>query len=725
MTITETRDTMPQRGFTLIEMLIAVALLLLIVSIFGQIFSIATGTIRTQRGISVNDQKARTLDVIIRGDLAKISYKPIPGEDGITPMIGDFIADNSLTPPFNDNDNRLAFDGTLGNHPNMQGYFYISENDPSNDTDDVLQFTVQASVDDDPFFVKAISLPTWTTLTTGNDHPDFDDAVLDNETATSRQAEIAYFMRNGILYRRVMAVRDPLFDEPSSNPNLQPTRILSSSTFEDLFLNSYPASPANNFYTDFDFSAHFDTTAGHVKFNSMADLNDPRNRFGHYRGTYSTMEDSASVSPGFPREYVGSGTGSRFFGRYSHEETSALTFAYPQIQAGTQAQHPLLRNFSAAQAANFEADGRLDDVYAGSRIGEDIIMTNVLSFDVEVWDEALGQFADLGHGRLNSAGTQLISSPDVNEDGIADGDYAYFQYDSNDNGNPLLSTGPDVRDPVIGNKLYGDPHAVSISNQAGPASGDARHFTFDTWSNDLHIAGIGSNAGENIPSDSASPAASPGNASAQPPIRTLKYQVYRSGVAVAGQPSLPLGSENPTPWQFQPNLSTPAGRLQQAIRNTHAVRWQPGLQIKVGDVVVPSYTTIFQTPNGSDPNRKEFYHQFIPDTHRDIIAFRAKKIIEDSATADGFVTTVSEPFWNQIGGYEVEYVSGSINSVRPVAVNYQVSNPTSQIETGADEKIEWEKILNIQPLKAIKLTILFRDVGSDQVRQLSIVHALN
>ncbi|WP_459555775.1 PilW family protein [Lacunimicrobium album] len=704
-------------GFTLLEMLISVGLLLMIISIFGQIFSIATTTIRKQRGIGVNDQKARTIDVIVRGDLSNISYKPIPGEEGITPMIGDFIADNALPLPFNENDAQLAFDGTVGPHPNMQGYVYISENDPNNDTDDVFQFTTQVSVDNEPYYVKATAINSWTTSVTGNDHPDFDDNILDNETSVSRQAEIVYYMRNGNLYRRVMAVRAPGFD---LNNDQQPTRIVPGSppTTEDLFANLYPA--ANNFYNDFDFSGRFDPS-GHVKFNTMADLSDPRNRFGHYLGAGGTLQDGTAVTQGFAREFIGSGTGSRFFGRYTHEETSDVSFKYPQgvLPPGNASVHPMLRTYNGPQVAAYEASGRLNSVYPGPRVGEDILMSNVLSFDVKVWDDALGQFMDLGHGIYNPARTQLIETEDIHEaiqaggDGVADGDYAYFQFDSNDTGNALLPSSD--MDPVLGNKLYGDPHSTVINNNAG-----SRHFTFDTWSNMLPI---GSNVGENIPSHpGASDAVSSNNASSQAPIRPLKYPVYRLPSATG----LPFGAEDPTRWTKDPTTLT---NLDLAIRSTHAVRWQRDLYIKAGDVVVPSYNTEYT--DGSDPaNPKLFTHKYLADTHRDIIAFRAKRIIQ-AAGGNGYVRTINgnEPFWNQIGGYiatidpSIMPPANNVVAASPITVNYQVSNPTTQFETGTGGTIEWEKILNIQPLKAVKLTIQFRDVGSDQVRQLTLVHA--
>ncbi len=723
-------------GFTLIEMLISVALLLIIVTIFGQIFSIATNAIVTQRGIGVNDQKARTLDVTMRADLDNISYKPLAGDDGIIPMIGKFTPGPSNATPFDQNINEVEYNGDIIDEA-MQGYFYISENNPDDDTDDVLAFTTLASSDEEPYYVNAINLASWTSTLTGNDHPDFDDGVLDNGTATSRKAEVCYFLRNGILYRRVLAIREPLFDNPpyetSGIRDGQPTKI--TATAEDLFLNNYPA--ARNFYSDFDFSARHDAATNHVKFNStLEQLSDPRNRFGHlhaadYFATTNYRRD------GLPREFVGTGTAALFMGRYTQEETSSINFKYPQ-QNPAAASHPIVRTYAAVDLTNFETSGRLNTVYNGTRIGEDILMTNVLAFDVEVWDDAIGQYVDLGHGIDADNNGVVDSGVDVNNDGRWDGDYAFWQYDINqpyvDSSNAAVADAD--TDLVFGNKLYGDPAAkvygnnplrgTAADNPGATAADDvAWHYTFDTWHYDVNV---GSNTGIGLPY--AQPAND--NATYQPPIRTLRYPVYHQGLN--GGNGIPKGVEDNAPWLT--NTPTPD---QQNLRKAYAVRWQAGLEIRNGDIVVPPYQDRFFIPNGqgeyvavvsgnpistvgglpANANGNFYFYSFVPQTHRDIVAYRAT-VLASGATAGYATTTVGgEPAWKQIGGYQQEYINGTGQAVAHEGIEALSKN--SQTKDG----ILWEKIYNVQPLKSIRITLQFRDVGSDQVRQLSIVHAMN
>ena len=66
-------------GFTLVEMLVSVALVLLMMSLFASIFSMASGSVSTQRGISNHDQKARALTTLIKGDFSHRTQRyPLP-----------------------------------------------------------------------------------------------------------------------------------------------------------------------------------------------------------------------------------------------------------------------------------------------------------------------------------------------------------------------------------------------------------------------------------------------------------------------------------------------------------------------------------------------------------------------------------------------------------------------------------------------------------------------
>ena len=111
----------PRHGFTLVEMLVAVALVLLMMTMFTSIFQMATNSVSKQRVIAETDQRARSLTTILRADFAKRSMRTcfpyLPNESSSTSMV-----------PFG----------------NRTGYVYISCNDPASGQDDLIQFSVDA-----------------------------------------------------------------------------------------------------------------------------------------------------------------------------------------------------------------------------------------------------------------------------------------------------------------------------------------------------------------------------------------------------------------------------------------------------------------------------------------------------------------------------------------------------------------------------------------------------
>lgn len=178
------RPSSPRRGFTLLEMLVVVALVVLMMTIFVSIFAAATGAITVSRKLQGLDQSLRNIDGTIRRDLAGITAR--------------------LTPPLNP-DNNL-------------GYFEYGENAfadaQGEDTDDYIRFTAQAP-EGQPF-VGRVVLPVFTT-------PPVVPPVVQNITVTSDFAEIIYFVRDGNLYRRVLLVApnrvDTLMTGNINNPN--------------------------------------------------------------------------------------------------------------------------------------------------------------------------------------------------------------------------------------------------------------------------------------------------------------------------------------------------------------------------------------------------------------------------------------------------------------------------------------------------------------------------
>ncbi len=426
-------------GFTLTEMLVAVGLLLVIMTIFAQIFQLAVGAMSSQKGLANNDSRARTAFSVLDADLKRMSYRSIKGQGGIVPLVPG-----------------LLYNGQ-GYTDEQRGYFYYSENNPADDTDDVLQFTVDATVIGQysgarryanqsqlPYYGRAASLNSDTSR---RDQPDWDDGTFGNSVATSRWAEVAYFLRHGTLYRRVLLIRDTddgvpgnmgRFDDGDTRNLAQPGFLnvvgMTTEAVDMMRPDAFNPSPyTGNFYTDFDFSAHraispYDADSSSPYGASLAvfhgslsneflnnwPLGIPHFRFGFSR------------TSGLPREFVTDTTTNAFIGRYTHEETSHGGFGYPHQSSAAYTRTDF-------NIASLQATGRVNVYLGGSRRGTDILLTNVHGFNVEIWDPtangAIGGFVDIDSTAARDTGSRNgtlqhaheISSYGPTNNGLASG----------------------------------------------------------------------------------------------------------------------------------------------------------------------------------------------------------------------------------------------------------------------------------------------------------------
>lgn len=495
----ETRR-LARAGFTLVEMLVAVALVLLMMTMFAEIFSLATSSMSKQKGLAELDQRQRLMSTLLRADLKQRSFRnlyPFHPQD-------DPIHIYSANRPGN-----IPFDV-------RQGYFYISENDPENDADDVLQFTVTRT-DGTLFYGKTVQLidAAGNGAVTNPNQPELDDGSAFGEglgVGTSPSAEVAYFVRNGTLCRRVLLVRrptDPTFeDNPDNNNSIAPPPILTPlfqttpgvyplgtvpMAYNGVYVFTTPsATAANRFPNDFDYSATHEyippgmgpppppapvRLLGEVRLAntpaSPLSFGHIKNRFGFQR---SLGFPSGSAYPvGLPYEYVGGA----FIGRFTHEETSHSAFAYPgdlgaggdSILATGDDTNPYTRTAGLAVSPN----GIVTLYAGGSRQGEDILLTNVQNFDVKVWDQGASVGPD---GQPGIAG--------INDDGINGVD------DVGEMGSVGSDDGAFVDIGHTGNGFFSQlANGVGIGNQ-NPAYGPLGDYSapqtnrcFDTWHPDL------------------------------------------------------------------------------------------------------------------------------------------------------------------------------------------------------------------------------------------------
>ena len=242
-----------RRGFTLVEMLVVVALLILMMTILASIFQQATGAISVSRTYQELDNNLKFLDQTIRADLSNITAK--------------------MTPP--------------NNPANKSGYFEYGENAPADpqgeDTDDYLAFTVKA-LPGQPFVGR-----TWLSGAT----PTFANQNVQPVTITSDYAEVIYFLRNGNLYRRVLLVvpdRQPsVFVRGRRGPSNSLVGVYAAAMYGATTANPVPVT---SWLSVNDISARPTTSPAVVTaitgsqnpvYNSLADLTNRENRFARRR----------------------------------------------------------------------------------------------------------------------------------------------------------------------------------------------------------------------------------------------------------------------------------------------------------------------------------------------------------------------------------------------------------------------------------------------------------
>lgn len=540
-------------AFTLVEMLVAIGLVLLMMTLFAQIFGLASEVMGTQKGLAENDQRARMLVTILRNDLDKRTFRnsTVPG---ILPIQPGFIGD-----------------------PVSRGYFYIGENSTTNDADDVLQFTAESNitgttklVKPSPFYGRATFIKEATAnLTTpappANDpsgkltylgsnvnQPEGDDGEIlvsidpgtqtANSTGSSEKVEIAYFLRGKNLYRRVMLIRRPLketySDQPTSGNPPTSTQFFTGNYTTALVGNTIP-NGSGYFWQDFDYSAYYDFAGSGVKFHGTSSLSNIQNALPpppppvslgipKYRFGFNPVT-------GVPGDFIKNGATRTFVGRFTHQETSYGGFAYPGVPgvgadgqpgqsgvdddmngttddiselgyAGSDDDNPFARVDLTLDANNVVKPASAA-TFDGPRVQEDLLLTNVHAFDIKVWDPGFTLGADNLPGVAGVDDDGLHGTDDIGELGFPGSDDV-----SGANLNDYLDLGHGNPAP----KLFGGP---SKDNSFNMNFGNA----FDTWHCSAS-ATVGNSVKTDLPYD-------PTLGSFKVPLRAIQIKIRYVDVA--------------------------------------------------------------------------------------------------------------------------------------------------------------------------------------------------
>lgn len=747
-------DHSQRTGFTLVELLISVTLVLLMMTMFTAIFQLATDSVSAQRGIANNNQKARGVVTALKADISKRTFRYV------LPFL----------PAESDSTSATEF-GTRA------GYLYISTNDPDSWNDAVLQFTANVSLTqedaDDTLYFGAAKLlydiesdPTHstsgsgagraTTLRFNPNQPDADDGNLNaNNVGGSAAAEVSYFVRNGGLYRRVMLLREPLpvaGRDFSVQPNSAsgnsytitrpgpggggtdnfggmaavvgfPLAInqTDSSVTEHFALAASDDAPAAwGVFATNDFWAHFDYSAvpsGFAVGSSGVPLPLGVSFVGIDALDNSLTATTALGSPtqrfgfnpltGFSREHT-SGAATRFFiGRFLQGETSHPDFNWPIAASRTATANDVLLSSGGATGA----------VNTGPIIGNGNPM-DLAGMPVSLNSAGVVTQFQGTSGRGGPRAVEDLLMPNVHGFRVEIWDTRLQRFVEPghaslgqilDATNTLQTTAGDFHFTRRLNSAHG-PLGIVGAAAATPATNPNR--VFDTW----HPAVAASSAVFDYDGDSALE-----NSELTPPFLPLRYYPPRETdlpVATGGTYSAPSGPGPMPSGMTNPYLEfdEETGRNQQNkgfwvgsdFQDADPMNWSYHTY-DVGDVVFAR--PVFDGDDGSPPGSTEVFEWFdnsdaVPDVLHPAGFHIAYRCIQAGYAGDG---TPSGPYASNIGD----------QPAWPRKPGQVISEAAQPGATGSPAI--WESFDNRRPVESIRVTLQFFDQGTENLRQLSLI----
>jgi len=388
-------------AYTLVEMLMSVALTLIILAFVVQIFGMVGDSVSDARALLEMNDRLRSATERLRKDLKGATAQmtpPLSPEAGL----GYFeIIEGPIGPVFRLD--QVAFNTDAPN-PSPPDYFVDTT---VIDKDDVLMLTVRSR---DEAFVGRTLVRKLSGMT----------AVRDS--AQSETAEVCWFVRGKKLYRGVRLIQVE-FDPDRSTPNTREPLSYSYLYGGAGALTSGIAAGEAGFYNNFDLSVHLEAAdlsnmATWVWVpNSLADLTKRENRFAHqppsgafpfsphsnagwrHLGLPTLRECSWCANPagllgawwpGHPLPDVGlAPLGLAQGNPVFVDDAPPPPFATDKFDAW---HYPLpfdpvtITAGAATVTTSLAPDTDAIVAFAGPRVAEDVILTDVVGFDVKVWD---------------------------------------------------------------------------------------------------------------------------------------------------------------------------------------------------------------------------------------------------------------------------------------------------------------------------------------------------
>jgi len=353
----------------LVEVLTATVLTLILMSILTGVFSQITDAINTSRATIELNSQLTGVAYRLQKDLEGYTVRPDPNRKDFSdgyftfvegPLGTTFIPDLATEASTNSLGGAIR-DTTLG------------------DRDDIIMWTTRSR--HEPFVGR-----------------------LGTETFSSEVAEVAWFLRGTTLYRRVLLVGNPTINSSPVATTIAWWQQNGANYQRQLRSNlgtAFPPATADpwnpatqGFYGYADLSVRVEgnaidpdatTASGGVRIipNTLADLSVPRNRYCFPSSAYISDVRFWSKNTGFGLPVLG--------------ECSNPSFQFP-VPGGVPGAVPttvdsfdqLLKRYPYdlvdSQTGRVSEPAILADPTNNRRINEDVIMTNVIGFDVKIWD---------------------------------------------------------------------------------------------------------------------------------------------------------------------------------------------------------------------------------------------------------------------------------------------------------------------------------------------------
>ncbi len=416
-------------GYSLVELLTSVVLTMMLMAAVVQIFGVVGNSVGESRALLGLHDRLRTVANRLREDIQGSTCTMTPPASPENNEGYFEIIEGPMGPvlPLENPDTTVN-----GLNPNWPA---VNTDDPDNpvqdtsviDVDDILMFTTRSKTE--PFLGRAyVKMP---------------NSVIKTEVE-SNLAEVVWFVRGRTLYRRVMLITPGL--EPDLRADAQKPANYHTDKWTFSYLNGTHLASLDaedrGFYNNFDISVHAEDNPWRYVPNSLADLTKRENRFAHSpyfqsRNTHPIWAQQYPYHPysrcisGYLKPFPGCHW--QFLGMPLLQEMSHVDWTTDeQIKDGRQL--PLVtltpnEIVSSALDGKFDAwnepvpynetepsTGCLTDYREGPRVGEDVILDNVIGFDIKVWDP---EAVVISYDHDSDPGTpELVVSP---------GDPAYFE----------------------------------------------------------------------------------------------------------------------------------------------------------------------------------------------------------------------------------------------------------------------------------------------------------